>query len=71
MNNSVPVSYTFQLLDSRTFGRHIDHICKHTNFYSELDHDVFTVVVEPEEAEVVSPVASSDIVKHSRGTNDR
>ena len=70
MSSSGPLSYTVQLPDGRTFRRHIDHIRKRTNSYSELDHEQvtsseFTEVIEPEEAEVVSPVASSDITSNA------
>ena len=70
MGSSGPLSYTIQLLDGRTFRRHIDHIRKRTDSYSELDHEPVipsevTEPVEPEEAEVVSPIASSDITSNT------
>ena len=70
VSSSGPLSYTVQLPDGRTFRRHIDHIRKRKNSYSELDHEQvtsseFTEVIEPEEAEVVSPVASSDITSNT------
>ena len=66
VSSSGPLSYTVQLPDGRTFRRHIDHIRKRTKFPSELDHKQVTAsevteVVEPEEAEVILPIASSDI----------
>ena len=70
VSSSGPLSYTIQLLDSRTFRRHIDHICNHTDCYSELDHkqvtsSEVTEPVEPEETEVVSPIASSEITSNT------
>ena len=70
VRSSGPLSYTIQLLDSRTFRRHIDHIRKHTDCYSELDHEQVTSsevteLVEAEEAEDVSPIASSDITSNT------
>ena len=70
MSSSRPLSYTVQSSDCRTFRYHIDHIHKRTRFHSELDHEQVTAsevteVVEPEEAEVISPVASSDIASQT------
>ena len=68
VSSSGPLSYTVQLPDGRR--RHIDHIRKRTRFHSELDHEQvtafeFTEVVEPEEAEVTLPVASTDIASQT------
>ena len=73
VSSSGPLSYIVQLPEGRTFRRHIYHIRKYTISYLELDHEQvtsseFTEVVEPEETEVVSPVASSDscLTQHGR-----
>ena len=70
VSSSGPLSYTVQLPDGRTFRHHIDHIRKRTRSHSELDHEQvtaseFTEVVEPEEAEVILPVASTDIASQT------
>ena len=67
LSSSGPLSYTIQLPDGRTFRRHIH---KRTDSNFELDHEQVTSsevteVVEPEEAEVVSPIASSDITSNT------
>ena len=70
MSSSGPSFYSIQLPDGRTFRHHIDHICKRTDSYPELDHEQVTSSevtepVEPEEAEDVSPVAYSDITSNT------
>ena len=64
VSSSGPLSYTVQLSDGRTFRRHINHIRKRTN-HKQVTSSEFTEVVEPEEAEVVSLVASSDITSNT------
>ena len=70
VSSSGPLFYTVQLPDGRSFRCLIGHICKHTNSYLELDHEQvtsseFSEVVVPKGAEVVSPVASSDITSNT------
>ena len=73
VSSSGPLSYIVQLPEGRTFRCHIYHIRKHTISYLELDHEQvtspeFTEVVELEESEVVSPVASSDSCPTQHGS---
>ena len=65
MSSSGPLSYTVQLPDGRTFRRHIDHIRKRTRFHSELDHKQVTASEFTEEAEVILPIASTDIASQT------